>query len=72
MLRKSNQHTPCFPEGTPDSIGRVFSVDFLIFAKRLYGFYRLRMVAADQTVGHVIAGTGNDTEGFKRYRRGTS
>jgi hypothetical protein len=44
MLRKSKQITPRVPLTLKDAIGRVSSVDFLIFAKTLDSLRQLSMI----------------------------
>jgi hypothetical protein len=44
VLRKSKQITPRVPLTLKDSIGRVFSVDLLIFAKTLDSLHQLSMI----------------------------
>jgi hypothetical protein len=44
VLRKSKQVTPRVPLTFKDAIGRVFSVDLLIFAKTLDSLRQLSMI----------------------------
>jgi hypothetical protein len=44
VLRKSKQVTPRVPLTFKDAIGRVFSVDLLIFAKTLDSLHQLSMI----------------------------
>jgi hypothetical protein len=47
QLRKSKQVTPRVPLTLKDAIGRVFSVDLLIFAKTLDSLHQLSMITGD-------------------------